>query len=48
MPPEIVAWVLEYIDTYHVDEKFEKRKQKKSYDPRKGGFGAQGNKGPRQ
>ena len=38
MPPEVVTWVLDFIDTYHVDVKFEKRKQKKAYNPRKGGF----------
>ncbi|HJO74512.1 MAG TPA: DUF3305 domain-containing protein [Rhodospirillales bacterium] len=48
MPPEVVAWVLDYIDTYHVDVKFEKRKQKKAYDPRKGGFQQRPDKGTRQ
>ncbi len=38
MPPEVVAWVLDFVDTHHVDVKFEKRKQKKAYDPRKGSF----------
>jgi len=48
MPPEVVAWVLDYIETYHVEEKFVKRKQKKVYDPRKGGFNQRANKGTRQ
>ena len=38
MPIEIVAWVQSFIDKYHVDQPFKKRKQKKAYDPRKGGF----------
>jgi len=37
MPPEIVAWVLDFVDRHHVDVVFKKRKNK-PYDPRKGGF----------
>lgn len=48
MPPEVVAWVLEFIDAYHVDVAFKKRKQKKAYDPRKGGFRSRVEKGTRQ
>ena len=36
MPLEIVEWVQAFIDKYHVDQPFKKRKQKKAYDPRKG------------
>lgn len=38
MPEEILAWVGRFIDQYHVDVPFQKRKQKKAYDPRKSGF----------
>ncbi len=38
MPPEVVAWVLDFVERHHVEEPFVKRKQKKAYDPRKGGF----------
>jgi len=38
MPDEIVGWVQAFVDKYHVDQPFKKRKQKKAYDPRKGGF----------
>ena len=38
MPPEIVAWIQDFVDQYHVDVPFKKRKRK-PYDPRKGGFG---------
>lgn len=41
MPPEVVAWVLDFIERHHVEVKFEKRKQKKAYDPRKGDFRGQ-------
>jgi len=37
MPEEIGAWVQNFVDTYHVDQPFKKRKNK-PYDPRKGGF----------
>ena len=40
MPIEIAAWVQGFIDKHHVDEPFRKRKQKKAYDPRKGGLRA--------
>jgi len=37
MPLEIVEWVQAFVDRYHVDQPFMKRKQKKkAYDPRKG------------
>ena len=38
MPPEINEWVRSFIKTYHVDQPFKKRKQKRAYDPRKSGF----------
>jgi hypothetical protein len=38
MPDEIVHWVQAFIDKYHVDVPFKKRKQKKAYDLRKGSF----------
>ena len=38
MPDEIGAWLQQFIDSYHVDEPFKKRKNKKAYDPRKGDF----------
>jgi len=38
MPDEIIGWVQAFIDKYHVDAPFMKRKQKKAYDPRKGSF----------
>ncbi len=38
MPEEILAWVGRFIEEHHVDVPFQKRKQKKAYDPRKGGF----------
>jgi len=38
MPPEILAWVSQFVDKYHVEETFVKRKQKKAYDPRKQGL----------
>lgn len=48
MPPEIVAWIQDFVDQYHVDVPFKKRKRK-PYDPRKGGFGKPPNqKEPRQ
>lgn len=37
MPPELVAWVQDFIDKHHVEQKFYKRKRK-PYDPRKHGF----------
>ena len=40
MPLEIAAWVQKFVDQHHVDMPFKKRKQKKAYDPRKGGLGA--------
>ncbi len=40
MPPEIVAWLQAFIEKHHVDQPFLKRKQKKAYDPRKGGLGS--------
>jgi len=41
MPPEMAAWVQDFVDRHHVDVAFQKRKKKKAYDPRKGGFGDQ-------
>ncbi|MEQ8226871.1 MAG: DUF3305 domain-containing protein [Rhodospirillales bacterium] len=38
MPDELAAWIGSFIDTYHVEETFQKRKNKKAYDPRKGGM----------
>ncbi len=40
MPIEIAAWVQGFVDKHHVDAPFKKRKQKKAYDPRKGGLGS--------
>jgi len=40
MPIEVAAWVQTFVDEHHVDMPFQKRKQKKAYDPRKGGLGA--------
>lgn len=37
MPPELIAWVQDFIDKHHVEEKFIKRKRK-AYDPRREGF----------
>lgn len=48
MPPEVVAWVLDFVSRHHVEAPFQKRKQKKAYDPRKGGFRQQPLKGTRQ
>ena len=45
MPPDLVAWVSEFIEKYHVKVPFKKRKRE-PYDPRKGGF--RGSKGPLQ
>jgi len=45
MPVEIAALVNDFINEHHVEEPFKKRKQKKAYDPRKGGF-RQGPGGP--
>ncbi|NQU60232.1 MAG: DUF3305 domain-containing protein [Rhodospirillales bacterium] len=36
MSPEMAAWVQDFIDKHHVEATFNKRKQKKAYDPRKG------------
>lgn len=36
MPEEIAAWLAAFVDAFHVEEAFTKRKQKKAYDPRKG------------
>mgnify|MGYP001209659427 CR=1 FL=1 len=38
MPDEINSWVSSFIEKYHVDQPFKKRKQKRAYDPRKTGF----------
>jgi len=37
MPPELVAWVKDFVDKHHVEVEFKKRKRK-PYDPRKEGF----------
>lgn len=37
MPPEIAAWVAEFVEINHVDEPFVKRKRK-TFDPRTDGF----------
>lgn len=37
MPPELVAWVQDFVAKHHVEVKFEKRKRK-PYDPRREGF----------
>jgi len=37
MPEEVMAWVQAFVDEYHVEVPFQKRKRK-PYDPRKGGF----------
>ena len=47
MPPEIINWVIDFIKRHHVDVVFKKRK-KKAYDPRKGGFRPSAIKGTRQ
>jgi hypothetical protein len=47
MPPEVVNWVIGFIDRHHVDVVFKKRK-KKAYDPRKGGVRSHGSKVTRQ
>jgi hypothetical protein len=38
MPEPVIAFVKDFIDRHHVDEPFVKR-ERKPYDPRKGGFG---------
>ena len=38
MPMEIREWVTAFVEKYHVEQPFKKRKRKKAYDPRKGGF----------
>ncbi len=38
MPEEVASWVQKFIDDYHVEEPFKKRKNKKAYDPSKGDF----------
>jgi hypothetical protein len=38
MPDEMIGWVQAFIDKYHVDVPFKKRKRTKAYDPRKEGF----------
>ncbi len=47
MPPELVAWVQDFIDKYHVEVPFKKRKRK-PYDPRKIGFRDRPNNRERQ
>lgn len=47
MPTEVLAWVLDFVDRHHVDVVFKKRK-KKPYDPRKGGFSSRPAKETRQ
>ena len=42
MPTEINEWVQSFVERFHVDQPFRKRKQKKAYDPRKSGFGRRG------
>jgi len=37
MPPEVEAWICTFVDAHHVEQPFKKRKRK-PYDPRKGGF----------
>ncbi|MFQ5766149.1 MAG: DUF3305 domain-containing protein [Rhodospirillales bacterium] len=37
MPPELIAWVEDFVDKHHVEVEFKKRKRK-PYDPRKEGF----------
>ena len=44
MPPEIGAWVREFIEKHHVERPFIKR-QRLPYDPRKGGLGRGGSPG---
>jgi hypothetical protein len=38
MPESVIAWVQAFVDAYHVDEPFEKRKRKR-FDPNQVGFG---------
>ena len=40
MPEVLIAWLRDYVDTFHVEQEFRKRKRK-PYDPRKG-FGRGG------
>jgi hypothetical protein len=42
MPDGVIAWVQAFIDKHHVDEPFQKRKNK-HYDPEKTGFGRRTN-----
>ncbi len=37
MPDVVLAWVEDFVEAHHVEEPFKKRKRK-PYDPRKGGF----------
>ena len=38
MPSEVQGWIEAFVDQHHVDQPFKKRKNKKAYEPRKGGF----------
>lgn len=44
MPPELIAWVEDFVDKHHVDVAFQKRKRE-PYDPSKGGFRARNPRG---
>ena len=44
MPDDIVAWVRDFVDEHHVEVPLKKRKRK-PYDPRKGGFVRRGDGG---
>lgn len=41
MPDEVTAWVRAFVDEHHVDVPFKKR-QRESYDPRRGDFSRRG------
>jgi len=44
MPDELAGWVQTFIDKYHKDVPFKKRKRNKAYDPGKGHFTRQSGK----
>lgn len=45
MPPELAAFVLEFVERNHVDQPFKKRRRR-PYDPRKVGFAGSGGPAP--
>lgn len=45
MPPEIAAWIAGFVDEFHVERVFHKRKRDRAnLDPRKGGYRSDGRK----